>query len=445
MTLTEIFKYDTFIFDKFTINYLESKVEIKYYYEIKGLKSFIHKITIPVSNKNINKDYVHNLAFNIGVLEIVSYFKATLAKKIIINCGYLDSYQQEFFKKIFYYGLGEFQYVNKIDISYDDFIQFETHGEKIETTVFFDGIGSLIAVGGGKDSCVTLELLPKENNSTFIINPKEVMLNCVYARGYEDTDLCSVKREIDPGLLELNKVGFLNGHTPFSAMCAFVSYLTAYLNNKNSVILSNESSANEANVLGTKINHQYSKSYEFERDFQDYTQKYFGGIIKYYSLLRPLSEYQIGMLFSKYKKYHHIFKSCNVGSKSIPWKWCGKCSKCLFVYCLLSPFLYKDELRQIFGKDLFEDERLLDTFLELLGKINTKPFDCVGTFEEINYAITKTIKKLDSSKLPYLLKYYKDNYYNEDILNLNLEHFYNEENSLDKSDEELIKGVIGND
>ena len=61
--------------------------------------------------------------------------------------------------------------------------------------------------------------------------------------------------------MELNKRGFLNGHTPFSAMVAFTSFLTAYLNDKRYIVLSNESSANESNVMGTKINHQYSKTY----------------------------------------------------------------------------------------------------------------------------------------------------------------------------------------
>lgn len=43
---------------------------------------------------------------------------------------------------------------------------------------------------------------------------------------------------------------------------------------KKYVILSNESSANEPNVKGTKINHQYSKTVEFENDFRNYEMEY---------------------------------------------------------------------------------------------------------------------------------------------------------------------------
>ena len=121
---------------------------------------------------------------------------------------------------------------------------------------------------------------------------------------------------------------------------------------------------------------------------------------------------------SDYKKYHQVFKSCNVGSKSEPWEWCGKCAKCLFVYIILSPFLYKDELVNIFGSDLYEDKELLNIFIELVGYSEKKPFECVGTYEEARYAVSILINKLGDN-LPYLLKYYKDNYplyENKDIL-----------------------------
>ena len=138
------------------------------------------------------------------------------------------------------------------------------------------------------------------------------------------------------------------------------------------------------------------------------------------------------MLFSKYEKYHPVFKSCNVGSKGETWQWCCDCPKCLFVYSILSPHLYKEKLVNIFGKDMFENESLLTTFKELLGRGDNKPFECVGTYEEVNYAISKTIKQLEQNNetLPYLLQYYKDNYELLDTNKINLEGEYNEEHHL---------------
>jgi len=442
-TLEEITKYDTFNFNSFDVKYENDHIVLEYLYEIVGLKNFKHVLVLPYSNKNINKDYVKKLAFNIGMLELVSYWKTTISKNVFINCGYLEEEQIEFFKKVYFYGLGEFFYVNGLKPDYDSFINIKTNGPKYDTEVEYNGSGRIIGIGGGKDSCVSLELLKEEEgNSCFAINPKTVHLECAHVAGYKEEDILKVTRTMDKGILELNDLGYLNGHTPFSAMVSFVSYLLAYLNNKKDIVLSNESSANQVNVLGTKINHQYSKSYEYEVDFQNYANKYLGKGIKYFSFLRPLSEYQIGMIFAnKCQRFHKVFKSCNVGSKGETWKWCCNCAKCLFVYSLLAPHLYKNELVDIFGEDMFENKNLLTMFEELLGKVNVKPFDCVGTFEEINYAITKTVKKIGDN-LPYLLQYYKDKYYDEKVLEMNLENSFEEENSLEDYYKKIVKDAI---
>lgn len=145
------------------------------------------------------------------------------------------------------------------------------------------------------------------------------------------------------------------------------------------------------------------------------------------------------MLFSKTKQYHNIFKSCNLGSKENEWNWCQECPKCLFVYIILSPFLYKDELIKIFKKDLYEDKKLLPTFIELLGYAETKPFECVGTYEETRIAVSTLIKKLD--KLPFLLEYYKNNY---PLENKDITKYYNKNNNLDKKFNKIVKEAIKN-
>ena len=70
---------------------------------------------------------------------------------------------------------------------------------------------------------------------------------------------------------------------------------------------------------------------------------------------------------------------------------------------ILSPFLYKEELISIFGSDLYEREDLLDTFKEILGYSETKPFECVGTYSEARYAVSLLIDKLSKENLPFLL------------------------------------------
>lgn len=432
-------KYDTFIYDNYEIEELENTTKITYNFIVPSLTQY--KPTLELKKFKIDS-FTKNLIFHIGLVELVSYWKAACSKNVIIKAGYINKEQIEFFKKLYFYGLGELFYTNGITPNYDDFINIkcELKEQNIEIPNYV-GNGNLIPIGGGKDSNVTLEIMKSdfEDNLCFIINPKQVTLSCAQTAGYSNEKIVTVKRTIDKNLIELNKQGFINGHTPFSALVAFLSYFNAYITGKKYILLSNESSANESNVDGTKINHQYSKTYEFECDFNEYTKKYFKIDIKYFSLLRPLSEYQIAMLFSNYEKYHEIFKSCNVGSKKEPWHWCCSCPKCLFVYIILSPFLYKEKLIRIFGEDLFEKEDLLDIFIELTGYGKTKPFECVGTYEEVRYAITKTISKLD--KQPYLLKYYKEHFELEN-LNKNLENKYNRENNLNPYFENLLKSEL---
>ena len=429
-------KYPTFIYDRYQIDEIDNFLEITYFFEIPDLVTFNPKIKIKKPNNNFNREILEKIVFDIGMVELVSYFKCTCSPNVRIKAGYLNDYEKSFFKKLYYNGLGEFFYLNKINVKMEELINFKCEGlNKGLPKIDYKCNGNLIAVGGGKDSIVSLEILKGDDNACFIINPKSPTINTSKTAGYLDDDIIIVERVIDRKIVELNNQGFLNGHTPFSAIVAFTSFLGAYLNNKKFIVLSNESSANESTVLGSNINHQYSKSYEFEKDFNDYINKIYDIGITYFSLLRPLSEFQIALLFSKYKKYHKIFRSCNLGSKNNEWSWCQKCPKCLFVYIILSAFLDEDELTDIFGSNLYNDESLLDTFIEVLGYGEHKPFECVGTYKEARYAVSLAINKY--KKLPFLLDYYEKHYEKE--MDIKFEYEYNNEHNLNEYFEEKLK------
>ncbi len=430
-------KYPKFIYEDFKVEEINNELVCTFYFNIPGLTTFEPIMKFPLEGKPYDKELVNYLAFHIGLVELVSYFKCTCSPNVEIKAGFIDQDQINWFKKLYYYGLGEFMYVNKIDCSIDDLMNITcTSNRKFSFNTNYSGSGNLIAIGGGKDSIVSLNILKGLDNRCHMINPKQVSIDVCNKAGLNN--YYGITRILDKKIIELNEKGFLNGHTPFSSLVAFVSFLVCYLDHRKYIVLSNEGSANEPTVLGTKINHQYSKTYEFENDFNNYTKKYFGIDIKYFSLLRCLSEFQIGMLFSTYKEYHSIFKSCNVGSKATPWVWCGKCPKCLFVYIILSPFLSKDELINIFGHDLYEDKELLNIFKELAGYSETKPFECVGTYNEVRYAISLTINKYN--ELPYLLKYYKDNYPLE--LGKKLESEFNNEHNIPDEFLKLVKDEL---
>lgn len=350
-----------------------------------------------------------NLIFQIGMIELVSYWKATCSPEIVVKAGYLNSDQIEWWKDLYYNGLGEFFYLNEITTSKADFVTITSTGNDWKPVTGLNLTNEyIVPVGGGKDSSVTIELLLKngERVHPLIMNPRGATIDTVVAAGLSMQDTIVINRTIDPLLLELNSRGFLNGHTPFSAMLAFYTLLVSGISGHRNIALSNESSANEATIPGTGINHQYSKSIDFEAKFRDYYSKYISPEFNYFSFLRPLNELQIVSIFSGFRQYHPIFKSCNAGSKTN--SWCGACPKCLFTHIMLSAFNGTEYSDRIIGRKMLDDAANTAYFDELTGISAIKPFECVGTLNDVQAAVSMIIRNSDANEFPVLINRYKE-------------------------------------
>ncbi|MBR1550047.1 MAG: hypothetical protein IJ634_05355 [Bacteroidales bacterium] len=376
----------------------------------------------PFLSREVPAEALDRMVFDIGMIELISYWKCACPPTVEVRCGTLTDGQVAFWKKLYWNGLGEFFYTNGISETQKAFLKVESGEWRVENKAGSGCVAPLstlrsplstqylVPIGGGKDSVVTLELLRRAGKTIrpLIMNPRGATIECARVAGFTLEEVLVIRRKIDPTLLELNKQGYLNGHTPFSAMLAFYTRLASALSGIPNVALSNESSANESTVIGTSVNHQYSKSLEFEDDFRRYVRPTspleggMGGDFNYFSFLRPLSELQIAMLFSRFTAYHDVFRSCNVGSKEDIW--CGHCAKCLFAYIILSPFIEPTRLNQIFGKSMLDDETLRLEFDQLRGEAETKPFECVGTVSEVNQALSMTLRRWYPVARPALLR-----------------------------------------
>lgn len=380
-------EFSVFTFEKQTVKREDGRLSIVFEFNLDDRYLFHPTIEIPARPflewDSIPTEMLEAMAFQIGMTELVSYWKIACPKRVEIKAFSLTESQKRFWKKLYYNGLGEFLYLNGISVSEEDLMMVDSVGNQPFAKVSLPlAERTLIPVGGGKDSVVTLECLRNEMPVIpLIVNPRGATLNCVKTASFGENEFVVINRTLDSTMLKLNAEGYLNGHTPFSALLAFISVLVAFGSRSKYIALSNENSANEATVPGTNINHQYSKSIGFERDFRDYVEENLNGKVQYFSFLRPLSELQIAYLFAQFEAYHHVFRSCNVGSKTD--SWCGRCPKCLFTWLVLSPFLPKEKLVAIFGKDLMADESLRPVFEELDGTASVKPFECVGTVEEV--------------------------------------------------------------
>ena len=389
-------EFSTFTFERQTVKRENGALSLAFDFNLDDRYHFRPTLEIPARPffdwDSIPEAQLQTLAFQIGMTELVSYWKIACPKKVVVKPFALTESQKAFCKKLYYNGLGEFLYLNSISVSEDDLMEIVTlpidsmpsHGLRwndMGSCVQFEE-RTLVPIGGGKDSVVTLECLRNEIPVIpLIVNPRGATLNCVKTAGYKENEFIVINRTLDPTMLKLNAEGYLNGHTPFSALLAFISILVAFGSRSKYIALSNENSANESTVPGTNINHQYSKSIEFESDFRHYVAENINDEVQYFSFLRPLNELQIAKLFSQCEAYHPVFRSCNAGSKTD--SWCGKCPKCLFTWIILSPFLSREKLTAIFGKDLMADESLQPILEELNGTAPVKPFECVGTVEEV--------------------------------------------------------------
>ena len=386
--------FPVFEYQGFGFSISENIIDIQFHFAT-GIYEFHPKMKMNFGKYAMGKmqeEDIRGLVFQIGMIELISYWKCTCSPTLLIHPYKLDKEMQKWWKKLYFNGLGEFFYQNKIQATEENFMTFRfaqnsPMASELKYPHVDDSHRVIVPIGGGKDSVVTLEALRKERQVIpFIINPRGATLDCARIAGFPNKeDIVILQREIAPQLLELNKQGFLNGHTPFSAMLSFYSLLVSYGTDTRDVALSNESSANEPTIPGTKINHQYSKTLEYEEDFRYYVKTFLNDSNHYYSYLRPYTELQIAEMFAQHPQYFPVFKSCNAGSKEN--KWCCNCSKCLFAYIILSPFINDETMISIFGEDLLDKPELEQYFDELRGVAPNKPFECVGTIDEVNKAL----------------------------------------------------------
>ncbi len=341
------------------------------------------------------EEALENFFFHLGLVEALSYWKAACSPEIVVSAGALDTAQTAWWHKLLLRGMGEFFFVNRIDFRPADFVRIVSGGPARGTALLLPrgGTRNLVLSSGGKDTVVSLNLLRAagEGFDCLQLNPTKAAVAITGEAGCGRPVL--VRRTLDPHLLELNEQGYWNGHTPFSALLAFLGVAVAALLGHERVIVSNERSSEEpsAEYLGHPINHQYSKSYEFETDFRDYARKYLTGEVEYFSLLRPLYELQIARLFAGHPEYFQLFRSCNRGAGTN--SWCGECPKCLSVYTMLYPFLDREQMLTIFGTGLFFQDDAGPVLEALLGMDRAKPFECVGTREETLAALHLSVER----------------------------------------------------
>jgi hypothetical protein len=350
--------------------------------------TFTETITFPVAAEPPREVFYRVLDL-LHVVAGVSYFKVGAPERVVAPKPVPDGVA-DYFTAIYTQGMAEYAYRNQLPHVLE--LRVETPGTTPPASpVDNSGGRPLSAVGGGKDSIVTLEILRDAGLDPvpFSVNPNPVIKN---VNGASRLAALAARRQLDPKLFELNKAGALNGHIPVTAINSLIAIATAAWHRLGPVVMSNERSASDPNLIwnGHEVNHQWSKGVEAEGLLRDAVTAYSGLTEPYFSLLRSLSELHIAQLFARHTAYDDVVTSCNKAFKlhDPTARWCGDCPKCRFVFLAMAPAMDRQRLTRIFGHDLFADERQVPGFLELLGIDAHKPFECVGEVEESLVALS---------------------------------------------------------
>jgi hypothetical protein len=384
---------DRFRYDGYELEPARARLTCRY---SSGGRPFTERVTFDAGG-DWAQPAVDAAARLVFLLAGVSYYKTTAAP--VVDLGDLVTTEAErgFLRTFYVEGLGEFAFRNGLDLSGLEIIgpsSTETAPAPFEPKADHP----LVPFGGGIDSIVTVEHVraTHPDASLFVVSRPGDRFDAIeQAAAVTGLPVVRAGREIDPQLLRSAAVGFLNGHVPVTGILSATAVMAAVLGGHDAVVMSNERSASAATVVvdGRPVNHQWSKSLDFESAFRDQLARSLDGGPAYFSLLRARSELWVARRFADLPSYHPAFRSCNraftLDRDRRADEWCGTCDKCCFIDLVLAPFVAAEALSAVFGgREPLRDAALTDRFRALIGSgPEAKPFECVGDVDECRAAV----------------------------------------------------------
>lgn len=426
--LAQSFTFGTYKVDP-TRSIITFTYHVKFKYGIK--KTFtdqlIFKDVAPELWDKIPKAVLEPTLQALLIMVGINYWCIFPTNNIHIEGFALTRAQAHFWDILYLNGLGEFFYDMKMD--FHNLIAFPYDDSATEPTPahFERPARALLLNGAGKDSILSAEILKASNTpfDFFAFAPTPAHKKIASLVGAKTIE---VTRRRDSWLDRAMTWFAISNAYPSVSTFTFVATLLAELLGYNSIVFSNERSADFGNLtyLDLPVNHQWCKSSEAEKMINDYIQCYITPDISTVSLLRKYSEIEIVRRFVNYPKYLHYVTSCN-GYFWLPkitqlmmkkGYWCNRCPKCVFLFTCFSAFLPKKEVLDIFGANLYTKKRLLPLFRRILGIEGFKPLDCVGEPEEMILAMHYASHRNEYSgelAIQFFEKYFLSKYSSDEI------------------------------
>ncbi len=356
---------------------------------------FLHGVP-PEAWEKIPKSVLEPTLQSLLLMLGINYWTVYPTRNMRIEGFTLTREQAEFWNSLYLNGLAEFFYLMKMD--FHDLIAFPFDESAIASvpTAFKRPTRSLLLNGAGKDSILSAEML-KESGTPFDFFAFSPTLAHERIAKLVGANTVHVTRRRDPWIKFPVTFGAVSTAYPSVSTFTFIAVLVAELLGYDSIVFSNERSADIGNLTyhGLPVNHQWCKSSEAEKMTNDYIQRYITPDIRTSSLLRKFSELEIVRRFVTYPQYLYAVTSCNSyfcfsrfeqRFLRTPY-WCRSCPKCVFLFSCFAAFLPKDEVVAMFGANLYARRRHLRLIRRILGLEGFKPLDCVGEPEEMILAM----------------------------------------------------------
>jgi UDP-N-acetyl-alpha-D-muramoyl-L-alanyl-L-glutamate epimerase len=379
-------------------------------YSLDG-REFTERITLPGqeckgAGPRWHTEAARAAARLVFLLAGVSYYKTAAPPVIDFGETALTEAELAFLREFYLQGLGEFAYRNAVDLTS---LRLEARRAPVQAPApsqVATQPRALVPFGGGIDSIVTVERIRRlADVALFVVSRPADRFDAIeQPAAVTGLTVVRAEREIDPQLLRSAELGFLNGHVPVTGILSAIAVLAAVLTGRDAVVMSNEWSASIPTLeyAGRPVNHQFSKSEQFEAAFRGVLAQSPVRLPGYFSWLRDRTELWVGQEFATLEQYHASFRSCNKAFYTERARrlghWCGQCDKCCFIDLILAPFRPAEALRRIFavtGEPL-DDPGLAAKFRALLGA-GAKPFECVGEVSECRAAVLLAARRTDRS------------------------------------------------
>jgi UDP-N-acetyl-alpha-D-muramoyl-L-alanyl-L-glutamate epimerase len=357
-------------------------------YALDDSERFVETVTFetpPASGSPTDTAGFERALLHLHVAAGTSYYKTAAPPVVSVEGASLTAGEISFHHHLYDNGLREFAVRNGLPVPRPVAVRAElarTDGGGRARSNRKEG-GLVVPIGGGKDSVVLAHALRNLEPRLLAVNPHPVVIE---AAGELGLDVIVVRRQLSPRLGVLNRLGARNGHVPITAVISLIAVAGSFLYGYDAIAMAIERSASEETrmVDGVPVNHQYSKSLEFERLLQTLVTGSIDPGLTYGSALRRYSELSIARAFASLTGLHATFCSCNQAFRQSAHpedRWCGGCAKCRFVALMLAPYLTRTALAEIIGRDLFADPGQVAGFTELMSP-DEKPFECVGERRE---------------------------------------------------------------